>query len=323
MFRANPGLFRATVLLIGVIGFTAIWANFATLAKRLHDRDRTGWLVLLGVVPIVNLWILFEALFLRGQDEGNRHGIPESREFASRAAAIALGLAAFVVPGYVVTGAARAMFAQPFNIPAGSLEPPLLIGDYLFVSKWTYGYSRYSFPLGLIAFEGRFFDSLPEIGDVVVFKFPPDGETDYIKRIVGLPGDQVQMRSGVLYLNDQAVPKVKVDDYLEDLGEGTRAVPRYRERLPNGVSYEVLDRDPEGNLDDTQVFVVPEGHFFTMGDNRDNSADSRVDVGYVPFENLVGKAEFIFFSTDGSAQLWEIWKWPFSIRYDRIGRYID
>jgi signal peptidase I len=229
-----------------------------------------------------------------------------------------------IVYALLIAGVIRSFLFQPFNIPSGSMEDTLLIGDYLFVSKSTYGFSRYSFPFGLIPFEGRFFvTSEPERGDIVVFKFPPDNSTDYIKRLIGLPGDRVQMREGVLYINDQAVPKEKIEDYVELIGEETRNVPRYRETLPNGVSYEVLDRDPQGNLDDTQVFVVPEGHYFMMGDNRDNSADSRVDVGYVPFENFVGKAQIIFFSTDGSARIWEIWKWPFAIRYDRVGRFVE
>jgi signal peptidase I len=208
------------------------------------------------------------------------------------------------------------------------MEATLQIGDYLFVSKSTYGFSRYSFPFGLIPFQGRFAVlSQPQRGDIVVFKFPPDNSTDYIKRLIGLPGDRIQMREGVLYINDKAVPKEKVDDYVETVGEPgsgeTRNVPRYRETLPNGVSYDVLDRDPQGNLDNTQVFVVPEGHYFMMGDNRDNSADSRVDVGYVPFENFVGKAQIIFFSTNGSARIWEVWKWPTAIRYSRLAHFVE
>jgi signal peptidase I len=218
----------------------------------------------------------------------------------------------------------RSFLFQPFNIPSGSMEDTLLIGDYLFVSKSTYGYSRYSFPFGIIPFEGRFaVMSDPKRGDIVVFKFPPDNSTDYIKRLIGLPGDRVQMKEGVLYINDVAVPKEKIDDYVETIGGEPRNIPRYRETLPNGVSYEVLDRDPQGNLDNPQVFVVPEGHYFMMGDNRDNSADSRVDVGYVPFENFVGKAQIIFFSTNGEARIWEVWKWPFAIRYDRLGRFVE
>jgi signal peptidase I len=229
-----------------------------------------------------------------------------------------------IVYALLIAGVIRSFLFQPFNIPSGSMEATLLIGDYLFVSKSTYGFSRYSFPFGLIPFNGRFFVmSEPERGDIVVFKFPPDNSTDYIKRLIGLPGDHVQMRDGMLYINDQPVPKERVEDYVETVGDQTREIPRYRETLPNGVSYEILDREPEGNLDNTQVFVVPEGHYFMMGDNRDNSADSRVDVGYVPFENFVGKAQIIFFSTNGSARIWEVWKWPWAIRYDRVGHFVE
>ena len=233
-----------------------------------------------------------------------------------------------IVYALLIAGVIRSFLFQPFNIPSGSMEATLQIGDYLFVSKSTYGFSRYSFPFGLIPFEGRFAVlSQPQRGDIVVFKFPPDNATDYIKRLIGLPGDRIQMRDGVLHINDTAVPKEKLDDYVETVGEPgsgeTRNVPRYRETLPNGVSYEVLDRDPQGNLDNTQVFVVPEGHYFMMGDNRDNSADSRVDVGYVPFENFVGKAQIIFFSTNGSARIWEVWKWPSAIRYSRLAHFVE
>jgi signal peptidase I len=229
-----------------------------------------------------------------------------------------------IVYALIIAGVIRSFLFQPFNIPSGSMEDTLLIGDYLFVSKATYGYSRYSFPFGIIPFQGRFaVMSEPQRGDIVVFKFPPDNSTDYIKRLIGLPGDRVQMKDGVLYINDVAVPKEKIDDYVETIGGEPRNIPRYRETLPNGVSYEVLDRDPQGNLDNTQVFVVPEGHYFMMGDNRDNSADSRVDVGYVPFENFVGKAQIIFFSTNGEARIWEIWKWPFAIRYERVGHFVQ
>ena len=164
----------------------------------------------------------------------------------------------------------------------------------------------------------------PKRGDIVVFKFPPDNSTDYIKRLIGLPGDRIQMKEGVLYINDRRGARRRRSTTMsKTIGGEPRNIPRYRETLPNGVSYEVLDRDPQGNLDNTQVFVVPEGHYFMMGDNRDNSADSRVDVGYVPFENFVGKAQIIFFSTNGSARIWEVWKWPFAIRYDRLGRFVE
>ncbi len=222
----------------------------------------------------------------------------------------------------LIAGVIRSFIFQPFNIPSGSMEATLLVGDYLFVSKAAYGYSRYSFPFGAVPISGRYVASAPTRGDVVVFKFPGDNSTDYIKRLVGLPGDRIQMKDGVLYINDKAVPKVKVADYIEDFGGQPHHVPQYRETLPNGVSYNVLDRDTQGDLDSTQVFVVPEGHYFMMGDNRDNSSDSRASVGYVPFENFVGKAEIIFFSTDGSSRFWEVWKWPSAIRYGRVGKLV-
>jgi len=227
-----------------------------------------------------------------------------------------------IVYALLIAGVIRSFLFQPFNIPSGSMEDTLLIGDYLFVSKAAYGYSRYSFPFGLVPFNGRFMASAPKRGDVVVFKFPGDNATDYIKRLIGLPGDRIQMKDGVLYINDKAVPKVRVADYVEDLGGTRHHVPQYRETLSNGVSYNVLDRVTQGELDNTQVFVVLEGHYFMMGDNRDNSADSRVNVGYVPFENFVGKVEFLFFSTHGKARFWEIWKWPADIRYERIGKVV-
>ena len=227
-----------------------------------------------------------------------------------------------IIYALLIAGVIRSFVFQPFNIPSGSMEGTLLVGDYLFVSKAAYGYSRYSFPFGVVPFSGRFLASTPKRGDVVVFKFPGDNATDYIKRLIGLPGDRIQMKDGVLYLNEKAVPKVPVADYLEDFGGQPHHVPQFRETLPNGVSYNVLDRYPGGELDSTQVFVVPEGHYFMMGDNRDNSDDSREHVGYVPFENLVGKAEIIFFSTDGSAHFWELWKWPLAIRYGRIGSLV-
>jgi signal peptidase I len=202
-----------------------------------------------------------------------------------------------------------------------------MVGDYLFVEKFSYGYSRYTFPFGAgpvgPSLHGRFPDFKPSRGDVIVFKFPQDNSTDFIKRLIGLPGDRIQMRDGVVFINDKAVPKVRVADYVEKLGGEDHHVPQYRETLPNGKSYLVLDRDADGPEDNTGVFVVPAGHYFMMGDNRDNSDDSRMEVGYVPAENLEGKALFRFFSVDGSARWYEVWKWPFSIRYSRIASLID
>jgi signal peptidase I len=212
----------------------------------------------------------------------------------------------------------RTLFFEPFNIPSGSMKPTLLVGDYLFTSKYAYGYSKHSLPFSPPLFGGRILEDLPQRGDVVVFKLPSDGRTDYIKRVIGLPGDEIQMRDGVLHLNGEAVPKERVGTFV-DRGEGGRELARYVETLPNGRQYEVLDTTANGPYDTTRVFEVPEGHLFVMGDNRDNSMDSRTRfVGFVPVENLVGRAEIVFFSTDGSAALWELWRWPFAIRYGRL-----
>ena len=220
--------------------------------------------------------------------------------------------------GLIALGIRTTLF-QPFNIPSQSMEGTLLVGDYLFVEKFAYGYSRFSVPFGkYLPSIGRIFGSPPTRGDVVVFKFPPDQSTDYIKRLIGLPGDRIQMMDGVLFINDRAVPKVRVDDFVEYVDGQPHHVPQYRETLPNGVSYLTLDRDSNGWSDNTIAYTVPPGHYFMMGDNRDNSADSRADVGYVPAENLVGKAEVRFFSIDQSAVWYKPWTWPVAIRYARI-----
>jgi signal peptidase I len=226
-----------------------------------------------------------------------------------------------VVYAVLIALVVRTVAFEPFNIPSGSMIPTLLVGDYLFVSKYSYGYSRYSLPFGLPLFPGRIFYHPPERGDVVVFKLPKDNSTDYIKRVIGLPGDRIQMKAGRLYINDEEAPRRRVEDYLYQEGNGA-IIPfkQYIETLPNGVKHPIIEISDNGPLDNTQVYVVPSGDYFMMGDNRDNSQDSRVlsEVGYVPAENLIGKAQFIFFSTDGSARLWEVWKWPFAIRYGRL-----
>ncbi|MEN2976307.1 signal peptidase I [Tistrella bauzanensis] len=215
----------------------------------------------------------------------------------------------------------RSFAFEPFNIPSGSMKPTLLVGDYLFVSKYSYGYSRYSFPGSLPLFEGRILASPVERGDVAVFRLPTDPSIDYIKRIVGLPGDRLQVIDGVLQLNGTPVERKRIEDFVERGPGGAEIrIPRYQETLPGGPTYDTLDQTPYGALDNTPVYTVPAGHYFAMGDNRDNSQDSRVlsAVGFVPEQNLIGRAEVLFFSIDDSASWWQIWKWPASIRWSRL-----
>ncbi len=230
-----------------------------------------------------------------------------------------------VIEALAIAMFVRIFFYQPFNIPSGSMKETLLIGDYLFVSKLSYGYSKYSFPFSPDLFSGRVFAAEPKRGDVAVFKLPRDNSTDYIKRVIGLPGDEVQMREGVLYINGQAIPKVPAGEFLtEEDGAPPRRIPVFEETLPNGVKYKVLDSEPDGPYDNTAPYKVPEGHYFMMGDNRDNSTDSRVRgaVGYVPLENFIGRAEIIFFSAavddPDALRWWSPWTWPFDIRWSRF-----
>jgi len=229
---------------------------------------------------------------------------------------IVVGIVAFV----------QTLLFQPFRIPSSSMEGSLEVGDYLFVSKFSYGYSVYSIPLisPAHAAEDRVLGGEAERGDVVVFRLPSDPSQDYIKRVVGLPGDRIQVINGVLHINGAPVKLARIDDRIETLEDGTEVhVERFNETLPNGVTHVVLNRDDESRFDNTQEFVVPAGHYFMMGDNRDNSNDSRGDVGYVPAANLVGKAQVVFFSHDGSAAFWQVWKWPFAVRYSRLFNLIS
>ncbi len=216
----------------------------------------------------------------------------------------------------------RTFLFEPFRIPSGSMIPSLLIGDYLFVAKYSYGYSKYSFPLSPDLFSGRIMEGAPKRGDVVVFRPPPTPDVDFIKRIVGLPGDHIQMKQGILFINDVAVIREKIGDYVDEQGND---YIQYIETLPNGVKHHIIEMQGDtGGLDNTDVFIVPPGHYFAMGDNRDDSMDSRTTaVGYVPAENLVGRAEIIFFSTDGTSHWWEVWKWPFAVRYSRLFDFIQ
>jgi len=229
-----------------------------------------------------------------------------------------------IVHALIIALVIRTFLFQPFNIPSGSMKETLLVGDYLFVSKYSYGYSHYSLPFSPPLFSGRIWASPPNRGDVVVFRLPREDSTDYIKRVIGLPGDRIQMIDGVLNINGVPVKRERVDDFIET-EEGARAsrVKRWRETLPNGVSYTTLDLVDNGFYDNTAVYQVPEGHYFMMGDNRDNSTDSRVPpasggVGYVPFENIIGRAQIIFFSIHEGEHPWMVWRWPWAVRWDRL-----
>ena len=233
-----------------------------------------------------------------------------------------------VLQALLIALVVRTFLFQPFNIPSGSMIPTLLVGDYLFVSKYSYGFSRFSFPLSPDLFKGRFLASPPKRGDVVVFKLPRDNTTDYIKRVIGLPGDTIQMKEGRLYINGTEVPrepiaKVHTEDY-----EGRETdVPTYKETLPGGVTHTVIEvQGDTGFNDNTDLYKVPPNSYFMMGDNRDNSLDSRVPpdqggVGYVPFDNLIGRAEILFFSIKGEPA-WKIWEWPWTVRWNRLGKTV-
>lgn len=246
----------------------------------------------------------------------------------------------FLLKLAIVAFIIRSFLISPFFIPSGSMLPRLLIGDYLFITKWNYGYSRYSLPWNLPLIPGRIFASDPHRGDVVVFKRPPNEDEDWIKRVIGLPGDTVQMRGGHLILNGKAIPKQRVADFVlpitpnfscdlayQDTNAEGRAIcryPKFRETLPNGKSYYVLDMGDFVTADNTGIYRVPAGHVFLMGDNRDNSEDSRFSIAdggisYVPIKNLEGKAVVNFWSTDGNAQWLLPWTWFTAARWNRIG----
>ena len=257
------------------------------------------------------------------------------------------GALRFVMTVMLMALALRSFIVMPRSIPSESMMPRLLVGDYLLVAKWPYGWSRFSLPWTPPGPHARLFGSAPARGDVVVFRAPPDDHSDYIKRLIGLPGDRIQMRHGVLWLNDKPVSKVRIADFVVPIAANTECssipdirspygvgadvegrpvcrFPRYRETLPNGVSYDVLDQG-ETLQDDTSVFTVPADHYFLMGDNRDMSADSRFDatkgggVGMVPAENLEGRAIVTIFSTNGSARWLNPLSWVHAMRPDRIG----
>ncbi len=237
----------------------------------------------------------------------------------------------------------RSFIFAPFSIPSESMLPRLFIGDYLFVTKWNYGYSKYSLPFSVPLIPGRIFGDVPTRGDVIVFKAPPQNDKDFIKRVIGLPGDTIQMRAGQVILNGKPVPRERIADFVipqspnyhcdarfadvDASGTPVCRYTRYRETLPNGVSFQTIDRG-RTVADDTGVYTVPAGHVFMMGDNRDDSEDSRFSqeaggIGYVPLENLEGKAVVTFWSTDGSSRWLLPWTWFTAARWNRMGQGFD
>jgi len=225
----------------------------------------------------------------------------------------------------------RSFLFEPFNIPSGSMKPNLLVGDFIFVSKYSYGYSRHSFPFSLgdangDIISGKFFQNQPKRGDVVVFKTPENNRTDYIKRVIGLPGDKIRLDNGQIIINDSKIYKKKIEEFIDtDTSQLIIEKGRRRQYLEYFFNKEikVLDLYDNTFADNTGIFIVPDNKFFVMGDNRDNSQDSRFStVGFIPSDNIIGKAQFIFFSLENSRFL-QIWKWPTSIRYNRIFKKIQ
>ena len=248
-----------------------------------------------------------------------------SSEKQSSSSGIVDTLKTLLIAGAIALGF-RSLVAEPFNIPSGSMIPSLLVGDYLFVTKYSYGYSRYSFPFGLVPIDGRLFggDSTPQRGQVAVFRLPSDTSVDYIKRVIGVPGDRIQVRQGVLHINGQPVERRLVGNGRQGASGGGQMTTLYQETLPGGLTHLIQEISDRQTFDNTPEYVVPAGHYFMMGDNRDNSRDSRSSsVGFVPLENFIGEARFLFFSHDSSAYIWELWKWPSAIRFERLGNTIE
>ncbi len=231
-----------------------------------------------------------------------------------------------IIYALIIAITIRSLLIQPFYIPSSSMEPSMLVGDRLFVTKYSYGYSKHSFPFSPPFFKGRIFSSSPKSGDVVVFKTPSDNRTDYIKRLIGLPGDKVQFIEGNLFLNNNQILKSRIIR-TEPIycGNKTIHVNKFKEKLPNGKNYNTVYLK-DYSYQNSDAFIVPDKHYFFLGDNRDCSKDSRYlsSVGYVHEDNLVGKAQFIFFSSDFRiGSIFSFWKWNKTIRINRFFKKIN
>jgi signal peptidase I len=303
----NVFAWSLTPAILGLGVVLSIIAGTHALGREATVASRSFSVLLQALLGVCSLWSIIVALLMLSRIQH----LGFWRTFAVYL------ICAFLLPFLVAFGI-RTLLFQPFSIPSDAMNPTLLAGDYLFVSKFSYGYSRYSLPFVPSAFPpGRILATDPRPGDVVVFALPKDKATTYIKRVIGLAGDRIQMKEGLLHINGKAVARERLPDYTgnEPCGPSITAVKRWRETLPNGISHETLDCVDSGFFDNTAEYTVPPGHIFVMGDNRDNSTDSRVQsaVGYIPLENIFGRAEMIYFSrthlSDGAA----------SVRFERVG----
>ncbi len=317
--RASAATLRAVIawgMTPSVLGL-AIALALVGVASLNGARDAAApmWILasLRAIVLIFGIWsaVVFALMFSRAEGFG----------FWRTVASCFLGWFLSLALALLIAIGIRTVLFQPFNTPSHSMSPTLLLGDYFFVSKFAYGYTHYSIPLSPHWFSGRIFGSEPARGDVVVFRIPKDDSVDYVKRVVGLPGDRIQVKEGALYINDTAVKREQMADFTgrDSCGEDAAGkVKRWRETLPNGASYEVLDCVQNGFFDNTRIFEVPAGQFFVMGDNRDNSTDSRVpNFGTVPFDHLVGRAAMIYFSVASA-----IGGAPSAVRSERVGQMV-